>query len=567
VRIVRIAYLGLALSSQNPFKSAPPASRASWVALGILCSRLFGLAREAVATATLGVGGLGDVFATAFRLPNLLQNLLGEQTLSASFIPIYSRLLGEGKQEEAGRFAGAIFGLLLAAAAAVSLLGVALAEPIVALFTPGYLKDAAAAALGATTVDRFPLAVTAVRIVFPMAGVLVLSAWSLGILNSHRRFFLPYFAPVLWNVAIIGFLVAASGLWFNTAPLAGSVEEVVIWACIGALVGGILQFLVQLPLALRLLRGFRVSFSFRVKGVGAALRAFVPLLSARGAAQVSAYLDQFLASLLFAGAVGALRWGSILYVLPISLFGLSVAAAELPEMSRNRAGTADSEIGSRMRSGLRQIAFLVVPTSIGYLAFGFLIVGLVYRRGRFGLEDNWLTYLVLAGYAVGLIATSWSRLLSNVFYSQGETKRPARIAVFRVALSAALGVALMLQLDQFPVSRLSNAVIGDRLHLGAVGLAAASGITAWLELALLRRALGEILPEARLPVRALLRMTGLAVLSTIPATLSWWLFRELPVAMSAIGVLAAFAAFYLGLAQLFGISELRPWVAGFRRRS
>jgi putative peptidoglycan lipid II flippase len=503
------------------------------VALGILCSRLFGLVREAVATATIGVSGLGDVFATAFRLPNLLQNLLGEQTLSASFIPVYSRMLGEGRDEEAGRFAGAVFGLLLSAAAALSLLGVVFAEPLVALFTPGYLKDAAGVALGVVAVDRYPLAVAAVRIVFPMAGVLVLSAWSLGILNSHRRFFLSYFAPVLWNVSIITALVLASGLWLRRGPLAAEPEEVVIWACGGALIGGVLQFLVQLPLVLRSLRGLRLSLSLRVTGVRSALRAFVPLLSARGAAQISAYLDQFLASLLVAGAVGALRWGSILYMLPIS-------------------------------TALRQIAFLVVPTSVGYMAFGFLIVGLVYRRGRFGVEDNWLTYLVLAGYALGLAATSWSRLLSNVFYSQGETKRPARIAVMRVALSAVLGIVLMAALDRFPVSMLSSSVSAERLHLGAVGLACASGLTAWLELVLLRRALRNLLPAAALPVRATIRMFGLALLSTIPATYSWWLFRDLPVSLTAIGVIAAYAAFYLGLAQLFGLSELGPWLAGFR---
>jgi putative peptidoglycan lipid II flippase len=562
----RIAYLGLALVRETSSKTGEPGSRASWVALGILCSRLFGLVREAVASATIGVGGLGDVFATAFRLPNLLQNLLGEQTLSASFIPIYSRMLGEGREEEAGRFAGAILGLLVAAAATLSLLGVLMAEPLVAVFTPGYLKDAASVAVGVASVDRYPLAVTAVRIVFPMAGILVLSAWSLGILNSHRRFFLPYFAPVVWNGSIITALVMASGLWL--AEGSGSIDagRVVIWACIGAFIGGVLQFLVQIPLVLRLCRGFRLSFSARVTGVRSALRAFVPLLSARGAAQVSAYFDQFLASLLVAGAVGALRWGGILYILPISLFGLSVAAVELPEMSRSHASSDGAQIVARMRSALRQIAFLVVPTSVGYLAFGFLIVGLVYRRGRFGIEDNWLTYLVLAGYALGLAATSWSRLLSNVFYSQGETRKPARIAILRVALSAALGSFLMFALDRFPVAVVAESVSGERLRLGAVGLAAASGLTAWLELILLRRALLKLLPDAELPVRAAVRMVGLATVSVPPAALSWWLFRDFHVGLTAIAVVVCFAAFYLGLAQLLGMSELRPWLAAFGGR-
>ena len=561
-----IAYRGLVLSKSSPSKPAGSGSRAGWVALGVLCSRVFGLAREAVATATIGVGGVGDVFATAFRLPNLLQNLLGEQTLSASFIPVYTRLLADKREKDAGRFAGAIFGLLLAVAAALSLLGVLLAEPLVAVFTPGYLRDGAALAAGEATIDRFPLAVTAVRIIFPMAGVLVLSAWSLGVLNSHRRFFLPYFAPVLWNVAIITALVLGSSRWLGGGARAADPSSLVIWACVGALIGGVLQFLIQMPLVLRLIRGFRLSASVGVPGVRSALDAFSPLVAARGAAQLSAYFDQFLASLLMAGAVGALRWGGILYMLPISLFGLSVAAAELPEMARSRAGSAGGEISIRMGSALRQIAFFVVPTSVGYLLFGFLVVGLVYRRGRFGLEDNWLTYLVLCGYAVGLVATSWSRLLSNVFYSQGETKTPARIAILRLVLSAGLGAALMFTLDRFAVSTLSESLTGDRLRLGAIGLAAASGVTAWVELGLLRRALRSLIPEAEMPIRTAVQMVAVSGLSSIPAATSWWLFRDLPVALTAVAVIAAFAAFYLALTHLFGLSELRPWMAAFRRR-
>jgi putative peptidoglycan lipid II flippase len=561
----RIAYRQADLSQAAKDRREHGGSRAAWVALGILCSRVFGLVREAVATATIGVGGVGDVFATAFRLPNLLQSLLGEQTLSASFIPVLSRFLEAGREEDAGRFAGAIFGLLLAAAAGISLLGILLAEPLVALFTPGYLVDAAAVAAGEASVDRFALAVTAVRIVFPMAGVLVLSAWALGVLNSHRRFFLPYVAPVIWNVAIITALVLGSGLWLGRVGPPARPEDVVIWACGGALVGGLLQFGIQVPAVARVLRGFRVSVSPRVSGVGSALRAFTPLLAARGAAQLSAYFDQFLASFLVAGAVGALRWGGILYLLPVSLFGLSVAAAELPELARRRGSESGEELAGRTRAALKQIAFLVVPTSLGYLAFGLLIVALVYRRGRFGMEATWLTYLVLGGYALGLLATTWSRLLSNVFYSQGDTKRPARIAVVRVTVSAVLGATLMIALDRYEVGAVAGSNAGG-LRLGAVGLAAASGLTAWLELALLARALRALLPEARLPLRSTLLMAGLATTAAVPAAVSWWAFAQLPVALTALAVLGAFVGVYLVLAQLVGASELGPWLSAFGRR-
>ncbi|HKI86904.1 MAG TPA: lipid II flippase MurJ, partial [Thermoanaerobaculia bacterium] len=282
---------------------------AASVASGILASRVLGFVREAALAYYFGVGAHADVFRTALRGPNILQNLLGEQTLSAAFIPIYSRLLAEGKEREAGRFAGAIFGLLLAVAGVMAGAGVLLARPLVAILSPGYLEDAAKVAAGTMTVDRFPLAVTAVKILFPMTGILVLSAWALGVLNSHRRFFLPYFAPVLWNATILAALWEGARLW-HAGPGAsvGALDHLLIAACFGALLGGLLQFLVQLPLVVKVMRGFRLSFSLRVAGVSEALRASLPLVLGRGVVQLTGFLDLWLASLLAAGAQGSLGW-------------------------------------------------------------------------------------------------------------------------------------------------------------------------------------------------------------------------------------------------------------------
>src|SRR4029453_5217459 len=175
----------------------PRSSRAAslLIAAGILLSRIVGLVRERVVATYFGTGLHADVFSAGLRMPNVLQNLFGEGTLSASFIPVYSELLGQGKTKEASRLAGAMFALLLGVAGVISLLGVLLAPVLVAVFTPGFEGQ------------RRELMIAIVRIIFPMTGVLVLSAWSLGILNSHRKFFIPYFAPVMWNAAIIGALI------------------------------------------------------------------------------------------------------------------------------------------------------------------------------------------------------------------------------------------------------------------------------------------------------------------------------------------------------------------------
>ena len=544
-------------------------SRAVLVAAGILLSRLAGFAREALVARFLGVGAFADVYGTAMRLPNLLQNLLGEQTLSAAFIPAYSRMVHEGRRGEAGRFAGAAAGLLLVAAGGLALLGVIAARPIVAVFAAGYLRDAEKVAAGALPVDRFAVTVDLVRIAFPMAGVLVLSAWALGVLNSHRRFFLPYAAPVLWNAAIIAAL-----LWWGGHVLSGRVDaaaktrllHVVAWA---ALAGAALQLLVQLPVVARLLTGFRLSLGREVPGVPEALRALGPVVAGRGVVQLSGYLDGFLAALLAAGAVSAQRYAMTLYMLPISLFAMSVAAAELPELSRLQREGDEARL-RRVEAGVRQIAFLTLPTFVGFLVFGWLLVGLVFRGREFGAQDQALVALTLAGYTLGLLPTTIARLLQNLFYSLDETRWPARVATARVTVSAAIGAALMIWLDRFGVaSLLVGAPRGDELRLGAVGLALGSAVGGWLELALLLRGARRLLPGAALPWRPLARMGALAITAAAPAAALWWLLFEgrwtsWPGWPAALAVLALYAVAYLGGAVALRFPETRAWLGRLR---
>lgn len=537
-------------------------NRALSVASGILASRLAGFLRGRAVAYYFGVGPFADVFATALRAPNALQVLLGEGTLSASFIPVYVRLVEAGRKEEAGRFAGAVLGLLVAATAAAVLLGMAFAGPLVALLTPGYLADAAKVAAGEATADRFALSVRAVRLVFPMTGFLVLSVWALGVLNSHRRFFLAYVAPVLWNAAIIAALVAAGrgllpqsivhpGLVTNAGGAAGL--EGLLWAaCWGALAGGVLQFLVQLPAVLSLLGGLRLSLSLSAPGVREALAAFGPVVAGRGVVQLAGYLDLILASLLATGAVAALANAQVLYLLPISLFGMSVAAAELPELAR--AGSASrGELAARLRAGVGQVAFLTVPSALGYLLFGLLVVGALYRTGRFGEAETRLVAAVLAGYSLGLPASTLSRLLQNSFYALSDTRTPARIAGLRVAVAAVAALPLMFWLDRFLVP-------GSELRLGAVGLTLGASLGAWIELWRLRRALGARLPELAWPWPELGKMLGLAVVAALPALLVWYLCGRLHPAATAALVLAPYAALYLAGARWLGLAYVERWL-------
>jgi putative peptidoglycan lipid II flippase len=560
-----------------------------------LLSRLAGLAREQSVAFFFGVGPHADALTAALRVPNALQNLLGEGALSAAFIPIYSRLVEEGRREEAGRFAGAILGLMLAAAAGLALAGILLARPLVALLAPGFLADAGAVAAGRVGVDRFALSVSAVRVLFPMTGCLVLSVWALGVLNSHRRFFLPYFAPVLWNSSMIAALLlaghaaravhaapamhlaagaaaaqaagpggalTAGGAAAVAALAANTVRDHLLTAfCWGALAGGLLQFLVQLPAVIGILGGFRLSFSTRVAGVREALAAWGPVVAGRGVVQIAGYVDLFLATLLATGAAGADRYAQMLYILPISLFGVSIAASELPELSRLRGAATSPELLARVRRALGLVAFLNVPTVVGYLLFGYLIVGAIYRHGTFGGADNGLVYLALCGYSSGILATTSSRLLQNTFYALGDTRSPAKIATVRVGSAALVALPLMFWLDRFPLPAFFGAPApGQHLFLGVLGLSMASGVGAWIELTRLRAALRRHLPEFDLPWRDDARIFLLALAAAAPAALLWYLLPAGNAAMGglakAICVLPTYGLLYLLAARLAGRAEL-----------
>ena len=541
------------------------------VAAGIFCSRLAGLLRTSALGAFFGVGPHADVFSAALRLPNLLQNLLGEQTLSAAFIPVYSRLLAAGKREEAGRLAGAVFSLLVAVAGGAAALGVIFARPIVGLLAAGFLRDRELIALGQASVDRYELAVAAVRWIFPMTATLVLSAWALGVRNSHGKFFLSYFSPVFWNAAIVGAVAWTAYRGGGLTGTAGAADRMLEAACIGALAGGGIQFLVQIPGLRGALDGFRLSFDLSSKPLREVLAAFGPTLAGRGVVQLSSYLDQLLASLLAAGAVAALFYAQTLYLLPVSLFGMSVAAAALPRLARSGGAGSEAELAAGTARALETAAFLNLPSFLAYLLLGLpLVEGIFQLFGRgFGAAESRLVYLVLAAYSVGLPASTSSRVLQAAFYARGDTRTPARIAALRVAMSLIVGLPAMLWLDR---QRLDDLAVfgapGSALRLGAVGLGLAATLAAWLELGALRRAARTRLPSLVWPSRAFLRFTLYALGAACPAALAalataGWAGH--PTVRAAV-VFALFGTGYLALAAAFGEAPAKAWLARLRRR-
>ena len=511
---------------------------ASLVALGILFSRLTGLIRQRVFAHYFGLqSDAADAFMAAFRIPNVLQNLFGEGALSASFIPVYASLLARGDRREATRVAGAVVALLSLVTAVLVLLGVLLTPLLIALIAPGF------------TGAKRDLTIAIVRVLFPGAGLLVLSAWCLGILNSHRKFLLSYTAPVIWNVAMIVTLV----VWGARVPLP-DLAVILAW---GSVCGSALQFLVQLPAIRRLVPDLRVRLEFS-EHVRTTVRNFVPVFISRGVVQISAYIDALLASLLPTGAVTGLANAQLLYTLPVSLFGMSVSAAELPAMSGAAGLNATEELRERLNNGLRQIAYFVVPSAVAFVALGDVIAAALFQTGRFTHEDAIYVWGILAGSAIGLVASTLGRLYSSTYYALRDTRTPLRYALLRMVLTTVLGYLAAIVLPP----RLGI----DRLW-GTAGLTASAGVSGWIEFLLLRRTLNGRIGQTGLTA---VYSTRLWIAAVAGAGIAWAIkitTTTLPPIPVAAATLVPYGLVYFGVTFWSGIPEARLLLSRARRRT
>ena len=427
------------------------------VGAGILVSRLTGFLRDLIIARYFGTTIAADAYAAALKIPNILRNLLGEGSLSAAFVPIYSSLLEDpdAGREEAGRVARGVLGRLVLIAGLMSGVGVVLAPWLTRAVAPGF--DPATSEL--TT--------ELVRILFPMAGVMIVAAWCLGVLNSQRRFFLPFAAPVLWNLSQVAGLILGARLGWR--PLI----HVLAWS---TLAGSLLQLGVQLPTARRLAGSLRPALARGLEPVRRVMRNMVPVAASQGIFQLSSFADVLLASFLPAGAIAGLYYAQRLAYLPLSLFGVSVATAALPEMSRESAAAA--ALRPRLVNGFFQILFFVLPAAIALGLFGDLAVRVLFQHGEFGAESTRLVSGILIAYAVGLVASSSVKLFASGFHAMQDTRTPMRFAAVSVMVSIALGASAMLAMRARGYGALS-----------AAGLALGGAAGAWLNLVLLWSAL------------------------------------------------------------------------------
>ena len=523
--------------------SSKLAKSAGLIGAATMTSRLLGVARETVLAAVFGASASPqmDAFNVAFRVPNLLRDLFAEGAMTAAFVPTFTRALTEKGREAAWRLGSLVMNALVIATAALVLIGILFAPQITSAFV-----DAEFAAVP----GKLALTTHLTRIMLPFLSTLAIAAAMMGMLNSLRRFFIPSLSPAMFNVASIlsALLIAPVMPRFGLDPIVG--------IAIGTLLGGLGQIALQWPFLRK--EGFRYQpiVDFRDPAVREILRLMAPATVGLAAVQINVFVNTHLATGQEQGAVSWLQYAFRLMYLPIGIFGVSIATASLPEISRH-AVTADLKaIRESVSRALRMMLMLNVPATVGLMVLAHPIVALIYEREMFHAGDTTATAAALVFYAPGLLGYSAVKIASPTFYSLRDSRTPVVVSVISVGVN--LGINLWL-----------IRVMGFRGL--ALGTALAAMFNAGVLLWLLKGRLGGL--EGRRVAVALLKVVVASVVMGVAAhvTVRWITGMtpaggELAKTMRVAGAIGVGTLALAVSAKVLRIQEFNDAVATVRRR-
>lgn len=491
------------------------------VASATALSRILGLVRDLLMAQLFGTTAAAQAFVVAFRLPNMLRDLVAEGAMASAVVPVLTQSRTQDSPQEFWRLTQALLTQLFVWLGGLAIVGVLAAPLIVRAMAPGFVDDP----------EKLALTVTLTRILFPLMLLVGLWAYFMGLLNTLRHFAVPALGPAVLNVAMI-----VACVWWVPR-----VEPGIIALAVGVMVGGALQVGLQLPMAWRL--GFRYAWRWRHAGSSRVLQLLGPRTVGSAAHQANVLIHTALASLAMIvgeGAVASLYFANRLLQLPLALFGTATAQASLPALSEQAAHADWPAFRSTLLSVLRMTSFIMLPATVGLILLATPIVQGLFERGAF---DRWATSMTaraLIGYTFGLLAYGCSKLLSGAFYALHDTWTPVRLAIEAVVINIALSLALMGWLQ-------------------VAGLALASSLASWLNAIRLLRAMERRLAEPLLePLRLPLLRMGTA--SLIMGGACWVLWQSvlnmLPawVGLPAI-VLVGVVGYMVGCAA-FGVTEL-----------
>lgn len=483
-----------------------------------LASRLFGFLRDVVIGMMFGASAAADAFFVAFRIPNIQRRILGEGAVSAAMIPVYGEYVSTRSKEETQRFASNLFNIQTVVLLLVTLGIIVLAPLVIAIFAPGFLDEP----------GKFELTVSLTRWMGPFLLFIGLSAFCMGMLNTHGLFALPAAAPIILNITMI------AGALFISPYL----EEPIMGLAIGVLAGGFLQFAVQLPEAFR--HGLRLLpiLDWKDSGILKVAKLLGPALIAFGVYEVSLLIETLLASLLPGGSISYLYYANRLVQLPLGVFGVALGIAILPTLTEQASKEMFTELRGTLNFGIRWILFITIPATVGLMVLSFPIIQTLWERGEFVRSTTDGTRFALLFYSLGLCAFCGMKILVSAFYSLQDTKTPMRIGIYTMILNVFLGVMLMMPLK----------------HGGLALATSLSSITnAAVLVYLLKKRLGRI--GGRKIVAAILRFSfAAAVMGLVVYFVNEWLFVTTDTLVVRLTVVTA--EIFLGAAVYAGISSL-----------
>jgi putative peptidoglycan lipid II flippase len=466
------------------------AKAAGVVGAATLASRVMGYIRDMVMSWAFGTGLAADAFYVAYRIPNLLRELLAEGSMSAAFIPVFTETLTKESRESARHLANAVFARLLVILIVLTGVGIILAPYVVKAIAWGWAYRAEH--------DKYVLGVTLTRIMFPYLLFIGLAALAMGMLNSLRSFLTPALSPVMLNVMTISAVVLSTR--FMSEPIYG--------VAVGVVLGGLCQFLIQLPGLKRQGMMLKPQFAPSHPGVPRIARLAGQVLFSSSANQLNIFIGTIFASFLATGSITYLFYGMRFIHFPLGIFGVAIATAVLPTMSAQAARGETAEFRETLSFGLRLVFFIMFPAMAGLITLRVPIVNLLLEHGQFDHVSTLGVSAALLYYAVGLWAFAGVRIVSQAFYALQDTKTPVKIAVLAVFTNIVLSAAF---------------VNWTRMEHG--GLALATSLAATLNISilivLLRKKIGRM--DGRRIGLSLLRIVPTSIVMSM---IGWWVSRQ-----------------------------------------
>lgn len=509
------------MSSENFSKETKIAKYIGYVSAGTMFSRIAGYIRDMLVGWLFGAGMSADAFYAALRIPNLFRRLLGEGALSSSFVPVFSEYLSTKEKKETDKLFNAVFSMLTFVLLIVCILGMIFAPQITKLIAYGFEKNP----------EKLSLTVTLTRLMFPFLLFICLAAFLLAVLNSLKLFFIPAVAPSFLSLSEIVFIIGIAPLLIKENQIKGLAVAVVI--------GGLLQFLIQIPAIKRSGFNFKPVINFNHPGLKQIFFLMLPAMWGISIDQVNAFVDTICASFLTEGSVTALYYSNRLMQLPLALFGISVASVSLPLMSASVSKKNNQGMKDMLAFSIKISSLAILPAMAGLIILGKPIITLLFQHGKFDETATVLTNSALIFYSIGLPAFSYVKIFAGGFYSMKETKTPVQIATMCMLLNAVLNIILM-------------------KPLGVGGLALATAVSSWTNAAFLfislRKRIGG-LGGRKIFLSLIKIISATSAMTAVCYVLSVYVIKNL--FLNVFGTIIAGLIFYLLMAKLLKINEMK----------